>query len=883
MKLLFVGRSVATHRSLSLIALCLAACHSQTATEIDSDQQPSRLLEPGVSDRLAEMRAATISNLRYALSLSVPGKAEESITGRAVVRFDLSDPTNGLIFDFAQPADRVLSISLSGTAVDYRVENEHIVIDPDALEAGATEIAIDFVAGDGPLNRSEDFLYTLFVPARARAALPIFDQPDLKARYSLELEIPEGWQAVANGAEDSNEIGEGRRHIRFRETRPISTYLFAFAAGDFQIESTEIGGRQLQMFHRETDRNKVDRNLEAIFQLHAAALDWLESYTGIDYPFEKFAFAAFPAFQFGGMEHPGAIFYRDRHLFLDETATQRQILGRARLIAHEVAHMWFGDLVTMEWFDDVWMKEVFANFMAAKIVNPSFPEIDHDLAFLLDHYPSAYAVDRTAGANPIRQPLENLDDAGSLYGNIIYDKAPIVMKHLELLTGEEKFQAGLREYLESYTYSNATWPDLIEILDRLTGDDLQSWSRVWVTEPGRPTIETLIESDTDLVSTMRIRQKDPAGRGRVWIQPLTVLTATYDSSTSDFEVETTEARLEGAEVLVPGLAARRTPDLVLANGAGIGYGNFRLTRESVDTLLEHLDAIESALIRAVAWVTLWDSMLDGRVAPEDLVGLVIRTLPAESSEQNVQRVLSYSEEAFWKYLSAAERSEIGPILENLLFESILAAPSISLKSVFFQTFRNIVTTAEGIQQLESIWRGDLKIPELSLSEDDLTTLAESLALRDPVSAEAILDLQYEQIENPDRRTRFEFVRPSLSAEVETRDRFFESLREPENRKREPWVLDSLGYLHHPLRADSAERYILPSLNLLEEIRQTGDIFFPLAWLQATLGGHNSQSAAAIVRSFLDERADLSPRLRGKLLQAADPLFRAAEIVDIQAE
>ena len=170
------------------------------------------------------------------------------------------------------------------------------------------------------------------------------------------------------------------------------------------------------MFHRETDERKVARNRDAIFDLHARALAWLEEYTGIPYPWGKFDFVLIPSFQFGGMEHPGAIFYNASTLLLDESATQNQLLGRANTISHETSHMWFGDLVTMRWFNDVWMKEVMANFLAAKIVNPSFPEINHDLRFLLSHYPSAYGIDRTAGANPIRQNLANLDEAGTLYG-----------------------------------------------------------------------------------------------------------------------------------------------------------------------------------------------------------------------------------------------------------------------------------------------------------------------------------------------------------------------------------------------------------------------------------------------------------------------------------
>ena len=191
-------------------------------------------------------------------------------------------------------------------------------------------------------------------------------------------------------------------------------------------------------------------------------------------------------------------------------------LRRANLIAHETSHMWFGDLVTMKWFDDVWLKEVFANFMAAKIVNPTFPDINHELRFFLQHYPSAYDVDRTAGANPIRQPLDNLKDAGSLYGPIIYLKAPIVMRQLEQILGPDELRDGLREYLSRFAFRNATWTDLIAILDARTDEDLAAWSRAWVDEPGRPTIATNLETANGKMSRLTFTQSDPRGRSLRW-------------------------------------------------------------------------------------------------------------------------------------------------------------------------------------------------------------------------------------------------------------------------------------------------------------------------------------------------------------------------------
>ena len=591
--------------------------------------------DPGVSLALAEARAARISDVRYELRFEIPDSATQPMDGHATISFNLTDPGAPLVLDFAGPPQNIIGVDVGGDVTPFRVVNEHLVIPAAALRKGPNAVTVSFVAGDASLNRSADFMYSVFVPARARLAFPCFDQPDLKARYTLHLEIPESWEALANGKEIERTTKAPRTTLRFADTQPLPTYLFAFAAGRFKIESAERGGRTFRMFHRETDGAKVARNRDAIFDLHAAAIAWLERYTGIPYPFGKFDFLLVPSFQFGGMEHAGAIFYNASGLLLDESATQNQKLGRASVIAHETSHMWFGDLVTMRWFNDVWMKEVFANFMAAKIVNPSFPGINHELRFLYAHYPSAYGVDRTPGTNAIRQRLDNLSEAGSLYGAMIYQKAPVVMRQLETIVGEDGFRDGLREYLRGHAFGNATWPDLIRVLDARTPEDLDTWSHAWVEEAGRPAITTDLRVENGRVARLAFTQKDPVqARGLVWTERLQValgptnLSVTLNAPT----VEVAEAR---------GLPA---PRFVLPTGGGIGYGGFALDPASRAYLLEHVSDISDALTRGAAYVTLWEEMLDGRVKPGDLVERLVAGLPGESDELNLQRMLSYTQQ-----------------------------------------------------------------------------------------------------------------------------------------------------------------------------------------------------------------------------------------------
>jgi aminopeptidase N len=814
----------------------------------------------GIPETLAKERAAAISALRYELEFRVPAVRTQPIRGREVVRFRLAQP-HRVVLDFAQPRERLLSVSTAGRPVPFAFANNHLVIDAAQTRAGENEITIEFVAGDDSLNRNDEFLYTLFVPARAHLAFPSFDQPDLKARYTLTLDVPDGWRAVANGAAQAPAVADGRSVVRFAETQPLPTYLFSFAAGKFQVETATRGGRELNMFHRETDAAKVARNREAIFDLHAAALSWLEDYTGIPYPFGKFDFVLVPAFQFGGMEHAGAILYNAPGLLLDESATQNQLLGRASVIAHETSHMWFGDLVTMRWFTDVWMKEVFANFMAAKIVNPSFPEVNHELRFLLSHYPAAYDIDRTAGANPIRQALANLNEAGQLYGGIIYQKAPIMMRQLEMLVGESAFRDGLREYLKKHAFANATWTDLIRVLDAKTPQDLAVWSRAWVEERGRP--EFTVERSG---ASMRLVQRDPLQRGLLWPQRLLVTSGDAAGVTHE-PVTITEA--------TTAITVRPQASFILPNGAGLGYGLFILDAGSRAWLLDHLDEVPDVLTRGAAWVTLWDNLLERHVTPEAFMALAARAVPKESDEQNTQRILNYVTRVYWRFLPQPQRLERAPALEALLREGIARARTTSQKSAWFNAFRDLAQTPEGLAWLERVWRREEKIPGLMFAELDEINMAMELAVRDVANAAEILDTQYERIQNPDRKERFAFVRPSLSPDASVRERSFARFAAVENRRREPWVLEAQAYLNHPLREEHAKRFIRPSLELLRAIQRTGDIFFPKRWIDATLSGHRSAEAAAAVHDFLASELQYPQRLRWTVLTAVDEVSRAA--------
>jgi aminopeptidase N len=301
----------------------------------------------------------------------------------------------------------------------------------------------------------------------------------------------------------------------------------------------------------------------------------------------------------------------------------------------------------------------------------------------MTHYPSAYQVDRTAGTNPIRQPLSTLNDAGQLYGPIIYQKAPIVMRQLELMLGERAFREGLRLYLKRHAFANASWVDLVQLLDSSTPKDLAAWSRAWVEERGRPRFDTRVRVDPKgRITALTLTMTDPLKRSLVWPQKMKMAIGLREG------VKLLDVDVSQATTTVTGAAGLERPLFVLPNGAGLGYGLFVLDTSSRDYLLAHIEDVSDSLTRGSAWITLWDNLLEGRVTPAAFFQTASRALPSETDEQNIERVLAYQVKTFWRFMSAEERLARSAAFETMLEGGLQRATSMSLKATWFNALRD---------------------------------------------------------------------------------------------------------------------------------------------------------------------------------------------------
>lgn len=446
------------------------------------------------------------------------------------------------------------------------------------------------------------------------------------------------------------------------------------------------------------------------------------------------------------------------------------------------------------------------------------------------------------------------------------------MRQLEAMMGEAQMRQGLQDYLRTYRYGNATWDQLIAILDQYSPKDLAAWSQVWVKEAGMPHFVLEQVGNGQGLDKLIVRQLKTSKSGKYWPEQ-TQLALFYPDSVALIPVE-----IEGEKTEILQVKGYPLPQASLLLASPMSYGFCRLDMRSLAYFVQQTPQIKDPLLRGAARMALWEEFLHEAMPPATLLGSVLDALPLEEEPLNRQQLLDHLQSLYWRFADTALKNDHKAEIEALLWSLMEKAKEPSTRIAYFTAYQNLVDTWPGVQKLYRIWNKNLIIPGLSLSESQRIDLACTIALRWPHRAEELLDQQLSETTNPDRKQRLQFIQPVFAANQAQRDAFFNGLKKEENREYEPWVEDALSYLNHLHRpAEQKLHYIRPALELLVEIQRTGDIFFPRRWISAVLGGHNSADAAARVRQFLKDQPNFPYRLRNKVLMSADLLFRTAKM------
>lgn len=832
---------------------------------------------PGVSWSLARSRAQTIRDVRYDLSLDVT--APDSATGTVDIAFVRSGSGDVLI-DFR--GRRLTHLVVNGRELTPIPWNRlHLTIPASALHPGDNRVAAAFVSEIAPTGASiikthdpdgSDYLYTLLVPSDANQLFPCFDQPDLKARLTFHLTTPVAWLTLANGSEQRADTLPDRITHHFRETRPISTYLIAFAAGPWTRASSTVNGRTVNVYVRKSRAKEAD--LDTLLALNQRALAWMERYFDRPYPFEKFDFLLAPAFPFGGMEHPGVVMYNENSFIFRERPTLPRRLGRFSTILHEVAHQWFGDLVTMRWFDDLWLKEGFATYMAAKALADIDSTSGAWKTFYQSNKPAAYGVDQTTGTNPLWQELQNLDQAKSNYGAIVYNKAPSVLKQLNYLVGEPAFQAGVRTFLATHAYANATWRDLLGSVGAAAHQDLTAFGSNFMLRPGMPVVEQSLRVTNGRIAGFSLTQHpaQPLSGNAPWPMRTQVLLA-YGHGIPALRIP---VEMTTRTTVVSALRGKPAPVFAFANADDYGYFVTLLDTASVRALEGGaLGAVTDPLLRAMLWGALWDLVRDGRLDPARFVSLALAELPRERDEQLFPNVVGRLARALTTYLPDSTRDRLRPDVERMLWSGAAnSGLSYGLRRASIDAFVGIAATPWGVSQLLALFSADSVAGE-PMRDPTRWEIVNRLTVLDHPEARRLLAAQSARDTTPDGRRRA-FIAGAARRNTDVKREYFNRYF-ADKTLNEDWASGSLGAFNATEHAALTLPFLRPALDSLPYIQANRRIFFLGSWLGAFIGGQHDSEGLAVVRRYLTDNPALAKDLRQKVLQAVDELERTVRI------
>jgi aminopeptidase N len=842
-------------------------------------------LAPGVSRTLAAWRASHYDRVSYGLRISI-GAAADALDGELELRVTLRGAPVDLILDWRPPpGGAVRDVAVNGAPiVRPRYAREHLVVPAGRARRGENVVVLRFgvpiAAAGTAVTRYADredgtaYVYSLLVPSDASTLFPCFDQPDLKARFTLALETPERWEAVSNAPAIGADVQAGRRHTAFRASEPISTYLFAFAAGPFAVIADGGGEGGLldpgsRLYVRASRLERARREAHGVFALHRRGLEFLAGWFGFPFPFPKHDLVLVPEFPYGGMEHAGATFLREEAVLFPAAPSGTDRLRRAQLLFHETSHQWFGDLVTMRWFDDLWLKEGFANLMAAKATEALLPGTGAWTAFQ-QLKTTAYRTDATRGTTPVSRPLANLSAAKSQYGSIVYGKAPAVLRQAEFYLGPDTFRRAVQALVRERAYGVADWSDLVRAFERASGRRLDGWADAWVKRRGMPTVRVEWRAGPDgRIERFALTQSDALRGGTVW--PMRVALALAGDGTA---TETLPVALEGRRVEMAALAGRPAPRFVFANHGDFGYGRFPLDDASRAAVLDDVGAVADADLRALLLDALWEEVRDARLAPLDYIGVALERIPAERDEVVVANLLARTQHAVRTYLSGAQREGVAHAVERLLAAGMRGAPDVGLRIQHFRAHVAVAASGEARRTLKALLAGAEALPDVPLHARDRFRIVERLLTVGDADGPRLLAAESAADRSDDAR-RYAFAAGAAQEDAAAKARYFAAFVDDATLA-ESWAEAALAPFNAVEQAGLTAPYLGRALAALPQLKRRRKIFFVNHWLAAFLGGQTAAASAAAVARFL-EQAKLDRDLRLKVLEAADDLERTVRI------
>jgi aminopeptidase N len=842
----------------------------------------------------AQQRAKLLAVDSYEIDLDLSG-AQEGGTYRSVttVRFDVSEQGAESFIDLVAPA--VHEVVLNGESLDAaEVFKDSRIALPGLLQGrNILRVVADCAytnTGEG-LHRFVDpvdnqaYLYTQFEVPDARRVFASFEQPDLKATFRFTVRAPEGWTVVSNSP-----TPEPRDRVwEFEPTPRISTYVTALIVGPYHsVHSVyEKDGQSvpLGIYCRPSLAEYLDS--DAIFEVTRQGFDWFQEKFDYAYPFEKYDQLFVPEFNAGAMENAGAVTIRDQYVFRSKV-TDAAYETRAETILHELAHMWFGDLVTMEWWNDLWLNESFATYtsIACQAAAPGSRWPQSWTTFANSMKTWAYRQDQLPSTHPIMADIRDLDDVLVNFDGITYAKGASVLKQLVAYVGEDEFFRGVQAYFKRHAFGNTRLSDLLGALEETSGRDLKTWSKAWLETAGinvlRPEIET---DEAGLVTSFAVRQEAPAlpagAKGEPTLRPHRIAIGCYDLDASGKLVrgERVELDVDGALTSVPQLVGRPRPAVLLLNDDDLSYAKVRLDEQSLAFVTEHLGDFVESLPRALCWASAWDMTRDAELATRDYLSLVLSGIGKESDIGVVQSLQRQVKLAIDLYADPAARETLLTRWTDATLAHLRTAPAGSDHQLAWaRAFAATARTPEQLDLLEALLDGSQTIEGLAVDTELRWAFVQRLAAVGRFD-EAEITAEYERDKTAAgerHAASARAARPTPEAKAEAWASVVESDKLP-NAVQEAVIGGFVQTDQRELLAPYAERYfevvkgiwesrshemaqqiavgLYPSIQVSEDTLARTDTWLTAAGPNAALRRLVSESRAGVERALRAQTAD----------------------------
>ncbi len=680
----------------------------------------------------ARERAALITVTSYQIDLDLTGD-DTTFASRSVIRFRTATPGASTFVNLTAPS--VSAITLNGEAVDTQAFDGHRI----ALTGLAAENLLEVDAecaysrsGEG-LHRFTDptddrvYLYSDLETFDAHQIYACFDQPDLKASFEFTVIAPADWLVVSNMAPDSDEEIPAGRRWRFPATPPMSAYITAIIAGPYHVVRDEHEGIPLGIFCRQSLAEYLDP--DELFSTTKRGFDFFHNSFGIKYPFGKYDQLFVPEFKEGAMENAGAVTIVEDYIYRSRvTDFSREV--RAETILHEMAHMWFGDLVTMRWWDDLWLNESFATWAGTLAQAEATRWTTAWTTFAQLYKAWAYRQDQLATTHPIAADIPDIEAVEVNFDGITYAKGASVLKQLVAYVGRENFLSGVRKYFAAHAWGNATLADLLAALEETSGRDLAAWSREWLQTAGVNTLrpEYTVGPDgtfTEFAVLQEAPHANPVLRSHRIAIGLYFITASGLVREQRFEVD-----VAGARTVLPELAGQVRPDLVLVNDDDLSYAKIRLDEHSLRTVVSSIGTFTESLPAALCWSAAWDMCRDGEMAARDYVALVMSGISSITDISVVQTLLRQASTAVRRYADPAWRADGLELMAGSLRSLAQAAePGSDAQLAYLRAFAGVATSQTDLAMLAGLLDGSVALDGLTVDTDLRWTLLSRLVSR----------------------------------------------------------------------------------------------------------------------------------------------------------